>query len=58
MSGSMGGNNGVRCYMRSPELGGALRMHSAKWKIIWKLLSFPKAKILDSVPVSSCQAVH
>lgn len=58
MSGSMGGNNGPRCYVRSPEPGCALRMHSAKRKIIWKLLSFPKAKILDSAPVSSGQAVR
>ena len=46
-----------RCYMRSPKPGWTLRMHSTKWKIIWKVLSFPKAKILDLAPVSSRQAV-
>ena len=56
MSGSMGGKNGPRCYVRSSKPGCALGVRSTKWKIIWKFLSFPKAKILDSAVVSSRQS--
>lgn len=47
---SMGENNGLRCYMKSPELGCTLRMHSTKWKIIWILLSFPNPGLALSSP--------
>lgn len=48
---SMGENNGLRCYMKSPELGYTLRMHSTKWKIIWILLSFPNPGLALSSPL-------